>query len=342
VADGARGGSLTIGALSRATGIPPATLRTWERRYRFPRSVRKPSGHRLYPVDGVAHLLRVKAALALGHRPAEVLRLPASELDALVAMPGARAAANARVTQALANAPVTPALANAPAGPVMPNAATVRPSMGSADERLPDLLQCARSFDRAGLERGLRAQWAALGPIRFLEEGAGPFMEALGKECREGSLEVRHEHFASSILADVLRELRRPYDDRASGSWVAAATFPGDRHEIGLLMASLVCAVRGWRVLYLGPDTPIEQIAALSREAPLSAVALSVSPTVPQAYSFALTLELRRNLAERIAIWAGGKGTSWAAPGVDSFADLDTLDRHLAAIAGGPTPAALL
>jgi len=107
-------------------------------------------------------------------------------------------------------------------------------------------------------------------------------------------------------------------------------------------MASLVCAVRGWRVLYLGADTPIEQIAALSREAPLSAVALSVSPTVPQAYAFALTLELRRNLPERIVIWAGGKGTSWAAPGVDSFADLDTLDRYLAAIAGEPTPAGLL
>jgi DNA-binding transcriptional MerR regulator len=75
--DGTRSGSLTIGALSRATGIPTATLRTWERRYTVPRSVRKPSGHRLYSIEEVPHLLRVRAALALGHRPAELLPLHA-------------------------------------------------------------------------------------------------------------------------------------------------------------------------------------------------------------------------------------------------------------------------
>jgi len=48
-------GWLTIGSLSRATGIPVETLRTWERRYQYPRPVRKPSGHRLYPLDSVAH-----------------------------------------------------------------------------------------------------------------------------------------------------------------------------------------------------------------------------------------------------------------------------------------------
>ena len=46
-------GWLTIGALSRATQIPPATLRTWERRYGVPKASRKPSGHRLYPLEAV-------------------------------------------------------------------------------------------------------------------------------------------------------------------------------------------------------------------------------------------------------------------------------------------------
>jgi DNA-binding transcriptional MerR regulator len=314
--EGARRGSLTIGALSRATGIPSATLRTWERRYNFPRSVRKPSGHRLYSIEGVAHLLRVKSALALGHRPAEILRLPAAALESLVTLP---AAPNARVTSS--------AVAAGLAEPKRP--------VTQADDREAELLQSVVSFDRAELERGLRARWASIGPVRFLDECAGPFLESLGMGWREGRLEVRHEHFASSLLADLLRELRRPYDDRASGPWVAATTFPGDRHEIGLLMASLLCAVRGWRVLYVGVDTPIDQIAALSREVPLSAIALSVSPTVPQAYAFALTLDLRRKLPEPIAIWLGGKGSSAAAPGVLPFIDLETLDRHLSAIAGG-------
>jgi DNA-binding transcriptional MerR regulator len=300
--EGARKSSLTIGALSRATGIPSATLRTWERRYKFPHSVRKPSGHRLYSIEGVAHLLRVKFAIALGHRPAEILRLPAAALETLVTLP-----------------------------------AEPRRPATQFDDREVDLLQSVISFDRAGLERGLRSRWESLGPIRFLDECVGPLLESLGTGWRERRLGVRHEHFGSSLLAGHLRELRRPYDDLASGPWVAAATFPGDRHEIGLLMASLVCAVRGWRVLYIGVDTPIDQIVALSREVPLSAIAMSVSPTVPQAYAFALTLELRRELPEQIAIWIGGKGSFAVAPGVLPFIDLVALDRHLAAIAGGST-----
>ncbi len=39
---------VSIGGLSRATGVPIETLRTWELRYGFPKSVRKPSGHRLF------------------------------------------------------------------------------------------------------------------------------------------------------------------------------------------------------------------------------------------------------------------------------------------------------
>jgi len=320
--------SLTIGALSRATGIPPATLRTWERRYSFPRSARKPSGHRLYSTQEVPHLLRVKAALALGHRPAEVFRLQPSAIEALIAIPG---------TRATPIAPIAPVASIAAIVPALPAVPAVRAANDDNVGRSLGLIQSVMSFDRVGIERELRARWAQLGPIRFLEEGASPFMGAIGKECREGRLEVRHEHFASSLVADLLRELRRPYDDRAAGPWVAATTFPGDRHEIGLLMASLVCAVRGWRVLYIGIDTPVDQIAALSREAPLSAVALSVSPTVPQAYAFALTLDLRRKLPERIAIWLGGRGASAAATGVLPFADLETLDRHLAAV-GGQAP----
>jgi MerR family regulatory protein len=39
---------LTLKAVSRRTGIPAATLRTWERRYGFLRPVRSANGYRLY------------------------------------------------------------------------------------------------------------------------------------------------------------------------------------------------------------------------------------------------------------------------------------------------------
>src|SRR5678815_3207470 len=77
-------GLLSIGALSAATGIPIDTIRTWERRYGFPVPVRKPSGHRVYPLSLIPRLRRAAQAIARGHRAAEVV--PASEraLDALL------------------------------------------------------------------------------------------------------------------------------------------------------------------------------------------------------------------------------------------------------------------
>jgi MerR family transcriptional regulator, light-induced transcriptional regulator len=41
-------GGLTIGELSRRTGVPAATLRSWEARYGFPRPRRQVGGHRRY------------------------------------------------------------------------------------------------------------------------------------------------------------------------------------------------------------------------------------------------------------------------------------------------------
>jgi PAS domain S-box-containing protein len=59
---------LTLKAVSRRTGIPAATLRTWERRYGFLRPVRSASGYRLYGEQEVAQVLQVKRLLEQGVR----------------------------------------------------------------------------------------------------------------------------------------------------------------------------------------------------------------------------------------------------------------------------------
>lgn len=56
---------LTISELAERTGVPQATLRSWESRYGFPRPVRLPRGHRRYAerdVVAVEEVLRHRAA----------------------------------------------------------------------------------------------------------------------------------------------------------------------------------------------------------------------------------------------------------------------------------------
>lgn len=50
---------MTIGDLSERTGVPPATLRSWESRYGFPRPSRLAGGHRRYAERDVAVVLEV-------------------------------------------------------------------------------------------------------------------------------------------------------------------------------------------------------------------------------------------------------------------------------------------
>jgi DNA-binding transcriptional MerR regulator len=59
---------MTLKAVSRRTGIPAATLRTWEHRYGFLRPQRSPTGYRLYGEAEIARIEQVKYLVGQGIR----------------------------------------------------------------------------------------------------------------------------------------------------------------------------------------------------------------------------------------------------------------------------------
>jgi PAS domain S-box-containing protein len=65
---------LTLKAVSRRTGIPAATLRTWEHRYGFMRPRRSPSGYRLYGEEEIARIEQVKYLIGHGVRVGAAMR----------------------------------------------------------------------------------------------------------------------------------------------------------------------------------------------------------------------------------------------------------------------------
>jgi len=301
-------GLLSIGALSTATGIPVDTIRTWERRYGVPVAVRKPSGHRVYPLATVPHLRRAAQAIARGHRPAEVLPASESALDALLESLSSVGAEPASVAVAAA----------------IPDGDT---------SGFEELLQVVLRFDADRLKRTLQSEWARRGPLDFLEHYASPFLGAIGRRWAEGELEVRHEHFASGVLGDFLRTVRQPMDDRATGPVAALATLPGELHGLGLQMVALVFALAGWRPLVLGVDTPIPQIAALAHDARLSAVALSCVQERGRKGTASVGA-LRRGIPRNIPLLVGGRGAPPRAQikGVHIIRDLGSLDRWIRSI----------
>jgi MerR family transcriptional regulator, light-induced transcriptional regulator len=288
---------LSIGALSKATGIAVETLRTWENRYGFPTPERKPSGHRVYPVSAVPRLRRIAQALALGHRAGQVVAASDDSLSRLLE------------TSASALAASPPPASAIPAA-----------------EDVPTLLRLVKAFDGERLVRVFLSDWARMGPVEFLETRIAPLVRAVGEAWESGELEIRHEHFLSERIGDLLRSLRLPLDERATGPLVVYATLPGEMHGLGLQMSALVLSAVGCRCLYLGTEVPVPQIASLARDLNARAVAISLSLASRGPASAAALRKLRETLPRKVLLFAGGEGAPASRPGIDTAASLRELD----------------
>ncbi len=88
---------ISIGALSKACGIPANTIRTWERRYGFPSPSRTAGGHRLYNSEDVTRLRLIAEALTLGLRAGQIVPASRSTLTKMLS----RTASQTKVTDLL-------------------------------------------------------------------------------------------------------------------------------------------------------------------------------------------------------------------------------------------------
>jgi DNA-binding transcriptional MerR regulator len=69
-----------IGAVSRLTGIPPDTLRVWERRYELVSPLRSEGGGRLYSQEDVTRLSVIKRLVDSGHAIGTIAELSLEQL----------------------------------------------------------------------------------------------------------------------------------------------------------------------------------------------------------------------------------------------------------------------
>jgi DNA-binding transcriptional MerR regulator/methylmalonyl-CoA mutase cobalamin-binding subunit len=286
------GGMLSIGALARATFIRVETLRTWERRYGYPVPERKPSGHRVYPLASVSRLRRIAQALASGHRASEVVSASEAALRALLDTAPARSPG----------------------------------SIPADGAQLANLLDAVRTFDTETLTRRLLAEWARLGPLEFLTTCLAPLVSAVGACWEAATLEIRHEHFLSERVSDLLRVLRLPFEERARGSLVVLASLPGEQHSLGLLMAALMLATCQCRTVVLGTEVPPRQLADMARDLSARAVGVSVSVATAGPATARKLRALRELLPRRIGLLVGGDGAPRGDHGVTLVRGLPALE----------------
>jgi methanogenic corrinoid protein MtbC1 len=193
-------------------------------------------------------------------------------------------------------------------------------------ESRSNIFHAVEAFDTDRLTRILLQEWARLGPLDFMTSCLGPLLREIGDAWESGRLEIRHEHFFSERVGDLLRSLRLPFEERAAGPLVVCSSLPGESHSLGLQMAALLLAVAGCRILFVGTEVPPTQVASLAKDLKARAVAVSVSRASRGAAMTTQIANLRRSLPRRIALVVGGDGAPPPRPGVEVVQQLTALD----------------
>jgi methanogenic corrinoid protein MtbC1 len=281
---------LNIGALVRRSGVPAATLRAWERRYGIPTPARTLSGRRVYSSRDLTLVLRMRQLVAEGIAPARAA--------AILALPGG---------QPIAQEP------------------SERLALGFA-ERFVDA--CVRYDDVAAnavLDEALAVYPVEDACLRVFV----PALGRIGDLWENGGLPVATEHLASGLIRDRLAVLMRAASPSPDAGLVVLTCAPGEHHEIGLLMLGVLLKRRGWRVLTLGANTPLDEIDRVVAVLEPDAIIISATQQAVARRSYERCLVLANRLKRHRTILAlGGRGVS-ALPGEQPSEQIVVLPQDL-------------
>ena len=265
-------GHLRIGELSRRTGVSVELLRAWERRYGLLAPSRTAGGFRLYGDGDERRVRRMLDYLNAGVWAGEAADLALGESDTL------------RTSEA------------ADTDRLQRSSAELREALDGFDEQSAN-----DAFDRA---------LAGFTLDTVIRDVVLPYLHELGERWVRGEASVAQEHFASALLRGRLLGLARGWGN-GIGPVALLACVPGEEHDLGLICFGLALRGRGWRITYLGADTPLSSLVDTAGQLRPAIVVVNVV-TAP------ISAETRRQLktlasSHRLAL--GGAGTDEAAAG---------------------------
>jgi excisionase family DNA binding protein len=163
-----------------------------------------------------------------------------------------------------------------------------------------------------------------------------PAMNRLGHEWETGRIEVLHEHRGTQVCASALYELKAVLEAQASPDRpLAVGGSPEHDHYIlANLLAEMVLLDVGWRVIGLGPHTPMRSFRQALTELRPRLLWISVSQLVDRDRFLAEYRPLYQE-AERagVAVAVGGRALVDSVRSVMSYTCYGDGLRHLAAFA---------
>ena len=285
--------------VSRLTGLTADTIRVWERRYEAVKPDRTEGNKRRYSGDQVRRLVLLRQATELGHSIGQVARLQDDELRRVIGETSQQVTSHPSIYDAL----------------------------------IDDYLDAIFRFDVQGAESMLNRTAAIIPPMKLTLEILVPLMRRVGEAWHEGRLKVSHEHIISGQLRSLLGTLMRHVVTEVGAPTVIVTTPPGHLHEFGAIIGAFMAASRGFEPIYLGANTPFENISDAAAQSGSALILLSIARDCSTRERESLRAGLEA-LSRNYEVWVGMPGRDkqvTTSARVTLFHQYDELDRALVA-----------
>jgi MerR family transcriptional regulator, light-induced transcriptional regulator len=179
------------------------------------------------------------------------------------------------------------------------------PSATTLEEAAGNLTASLDRLDEQAANTALDRLFSTYTVETVLQEVVLLYLHRLGERWESGEVSVAQEHFASNLLRGRLLGLAQGWG-QGRGPAAVLACVPGEHHELGLLAFGVALRRRGWRITYLGTDSPIGAVADTSRTVqPAVVVLLSMNPEgfLDQAHEIG-------KLAKQVQVVIAGRGAT--------------------------------
>jgi len=220
---------LNLGAITRETGVNADTLRAWERRYNLPQPARSEGGQRLYSQEDLEIIKWLVSQQKTGMRISKIVELWHSQVEK-----GINPLLETKLFEK------TSATSN--------SLTTYRQRWFSA---------CV-AFDEAKAGEIINEAFSQYQPEDVCFDVLLAGLSEIGAAWYKGDVSVQQEHFASALVVRRLNALIAGAPPPIRTEKIIVAAPPDEAHTISSLLLSYLLRRRGWDVIYLGANVPLE------------------------------------------------------------------------------------
>lgn len=283
-----------IKIVANKTGLSMHVIRVWEKRYNAIVPTRTDTNRRLYSTEDILKLQLLSKAIEEGHSIGNIAKLNLSDLKMLVEE-------------------------DTHERPISSSGDNTQDEVLNTAEWVESFLSHIQTLDVKKLEFILQQASVSMSRPNLIDKVIVPIIEQIGKSWRDGDIRIYHEHIATVVIRSFLSTLTNALEYELNAPHIIVTTLKGHIHELGALIVAASAAAEGWKVTYLGPNLPAEEIAAVTNSIKPNMVCLSIVYPAGDPVIIQELEKIRQFLPTEISIIVGGRSALSYKPTLDKI-----------------------